>query len=244
MSWQATQWVMGLGLPLVKGAVLKSLAYHAHKDGSEAHPGIETIAFESGLKERAVQDNLKALSQDGLIAITSDTKGGRKRKTTYQLLMANPAYGDIRNPAPETVFLTTSLKETPHPTTGKGAPHDTALKEGTVIEPSIEKDYAEKENPRWLEILAQDSRWPKGSLNGYVDDIEKAFVGIDLTIEAQRCYDWLNETPKGRSRKRPKAVWTTWLKNESKQPRASPSQSAHKPQVSHDPDPAWNRGQR
>lgn len=65
-------------------------------------------------------------------------------------------------------------------------------------------------------------------MNGYVADIEKSFGDIDLTIEAQDCYLWL-QSDKGQQRKLPKRVWLTWLRNtqrrarEGNQARASPN---------------------
>lgn len=149
MSWQATKWAMGLGLPLAAGAVLKTLAYHADKYGMDARPGMQTMCYMSGLGERAVHRNLELLEVNGLIERQTDGRGGRKLYTNYRLLMAeNPAYDDKRNPVPKTLFPIAkpriSEQETPHMETRNPAydaspvraraPHPT----GNVKEPSIE----------------------------------------------------------------------------------------------------------
>ena len=128
---------MELGLPLTLGAVLKSLAYHAHKDGTGARPGIPLICFESGLQERGVQQSLRELESKGIIRPTSEPKGGRGNRTEYQLMIE-------LNPAPETPFTGRGKEETPHLTAVKGAYDDTSSRAGvapphprTVIEPSV-----------------------------------------------------------------------------------------------------------
>ena len=141
---------MTLGLPLAPGAVLKSLAYHAHQDGTNARPGMQRICLESGLAERAAQRALQDLETNGLIERVTDNRGGRNHMTEYRLLMAeNPVPKDVLNPVFRTPFIPAkpriSGQETPHMGTLNPASKDIPSRAGVVpppprtsIEPQIE----------------------------------------------------------------------------------------------------------
>jgi len=228
MSWQATKWAMDLGLPLVPGAVLKSLAYHADKKGFNARPGIKRICFEAGLAERAVQKNLRLLEMNGLIERTKHGQGGRQMRTDYRLLMDE-------NPVPETPFLTThrdkpriSRQETPSLATRNPASHDIPIKEGTVIEPSIEPSItlpalsapafydALLELPTFDEPLAKCVQWIEANdvSAARAEETALAMVARLTWNDKKSRYEYLDAGGKTRTYT---AVWPTfrsWAKRE------------------------------
>ena len=63
----------------------------------------------------------------------------------------------------------------------------------------------------WLQILRNDGRWPSDLTNGFVEDLESSFKGVDLVVEAHKAYDWLQTTPKGKKRKDLPRFWLGWL---------------------------------
>lgn len=83
--------------------VLLVLAEHAHDDGSQARPSVETIAWKARLNRRAVQGALRRLERSGAVERTSVSRGGRGRPSTYRVLMnrARPARLTAVNRAPD-----------------------------------------------------------------------------------------------------------------------------------------------
>jgi len=57
------------GLTTTTKMVLLSLAQHANEDGAHSFPSVATIAAESRLSERAVQNALKVLEAEGYITV-------------------------------------------------------------------------------------------------------------------------------------------------------------------------------
>lgn len=78
-------------------AVLLVLAYHAHRDGSRAHPTIETIAWEAGLHRATVFSALTELQ--AISEITVDGTVGRGIKV-WRIDVARLAWvaGDDQSP--------------------------------------------------------------------------------------------------------------------------------------------------
>lgn len=89
MSYHATKFVLRLrNLTPTEKAVAHSLAYHAHKDGTESYPSMQTIADEAGIKHRqAAQRIVVRLEEKGVIVPTTEKKGGRSAATHYRLNM-------------------------------------------------------------------------------------------------------------------------------------------------------------
>lgn len=77
MSWQAQQWAFEHAPMLTtdKGSsdpttrlVLAALAYHADKDGRNAHPSLVRLQYETGLSRNTLLRSLRKLTTAGLIA--------------------------------------------------------------------------------------------------------------------------------------------------------------------------------
>ena len=64
------------------------LASHANRQTGVAFPGVETIAQEAGIGDRATQYGLKALERAGLVAVERSV--GREHHNTYRLLGYTP----------------------------------------------------------------------------------------------------------------------------------------------------------
>jgi Helix-turn-helix domain len=86
MSYTVTKFVLDLaGLTPSEKAVAHSLAYHAHADGAESYPSMNTIATEAGLSDRrAAQRVVRRLERKGLIVAETSKSGGRYKATHYR----------------------------------------------------------------------------------------------------------------------------------------------------------------
>jgi DNA-binding transcriptional ArsR family regulator len=100
--------VWQIPLPTSMKLVLVVLANHAHDDGTGAFPGIERIGFLTGLAERTVQQQLRALEERGLIVAVKYRTGGRGKATEYAIPMpvAPDAKGAGDAPIIQRVHLT------------------------------------------------------------------------------------------------------------------------------------------
>lgn len=84
------------GLGTQAKLVLIGLADHARADGTEARPGVKTLAQYAECSERTVQRHLTALVREGIISV--DRKGGGRRATAYRIHLRELA---ALRPAPE-----------------------------------------------------------------------------------------------------------------------------------------------
>ena len=75
MSVQVMTQVWKSSLPTAEKMVLLVIADHAADDGSNAWPGIATIARKASMSERTVQRHLRTLEEQGLIAVESQAGG-------------------------------------------------------------------------------------------------------------------------------------------------------------------------
>lgn len=118
MSYKLVDKVFDVDLPSSEKQVLGSLARHAHNDGSEARPCVQTIMRETSLSERTVQRALRKLETRGWIADANPDKGkkGGKKPVNYRLIpdkwgvivpptpvMVTPLPVSHRHPTPVTV---------------------------------------------------------------------------------------------------------------------------------------------
>ena len=107
--------------------IMLALADHADDEG-RCYPSIARLCRRTGLKERAIQNNVKTLSQKGYLTV--DYGGGRNNANLY-IVRANPAPD-----APRTKCAPASDDtKTPHLTTRNPAP-DAPKPLRTIIEPS------------------------------------------------------------------------------------------------------------
>ncbi|WP_273688435.1 helix-turn-helix domain-containing protein [Ketogulonicigenium vulgare] len=107
--------------------IMLSLADHADDNG-RCYPSIARLCQRTGLKERAVQTNIRTLSAAGYITIIP---GGGKGRPNLYFVRANPAADAPRSkctPAYDDI-------QTPHMTTSNPA-GDAPEPSGTIIEPS------------------------------------------------------------------------------------------------------------
>jgi predicted transcriptional regulator len=103
VSYKLVDKVFDVDLPSSEKQVLGSLARHAHNDGSEARPCVQTIMRETSLSERTVQRALRKLETRGWIADANPDKGkkGGKKPVNYRLIPDK--WGVIVPPTPVTV---------------------------------------------------------------------------------------------------------------------------------------------
>jgi hypothetical protein len=104
MSYKVTEYVLNSDLRKLSAreiCVLHCLAFHAQKDGTYAYPSMQTIATQSGLKNRQVaQRYIRRLQKKGIIEKTGETSG-QFSTGIYRFLMAgaNKAIDGVQPPA-------------------------------------------------------------------------------------------------------------------------------------------------
>lgn len=128
-------------------AVLLVLAYHAHRDGSRAHPTIETIAWEAGLHRATVFTALSELQK--ISEISQDGTVGRGIKV-WRIDVARLAWvaGDDQSqtatrrpqrPVDDPSPTATQKREEPHGTVQEAAtPHISDSFDSSPSEPDVD----------------------------------------------------------------------------------------------------------
>ena len=89
MSYALVDKVCDLNLPPQEKLTLISLARHAHNDGTEARPSVETMTRETNLGRRTIQRKLRTLEEKHLIGSREEKLGGRHYTVWYDLLLDN-----------------------------------------------------------------------------------------------------------------------------------------------------------
>jgi Helix-turn-helix domain len=103
VSYKLVDKVFDVVLPSSEKQVLGSLARHAHNDGSEARPCVQTIMRETSLSERTVQRALRKLETRSWIADASPDKGKRGGKKPVNYRLIPDKWSVIVAPTPVTV---------------------------------------------------------------------------------------------------------------------------------------------
>ncbi len=255
MSHQATKWAIEKVpdiAPMAK-LVLAALAHHANKHGRSCHPGLKTLAIETGLSERRVRSNLRTLMSAGLI-FPDDLAGGRGHKTDYYL----PVKGDGNDTEIEAKEDVGDIQRRTE-RTPKEDGADTAIlieqsvtvKEQAAAVPARVRTW---EAPEWFLPMTLLEGYKRRNHSKSCESIEAyckvAEVGC-AAIVSRFCQEWpwlkveFGWSDPVRSLNKTKAVQVSKMRNDERrngtQPRASPSRGAHKPIVARDPDPAWRR---
>ena len=95
------------GLTACERLVIAIIGQHGNLKTGQCNPGIETIARESGLHERAVYRAIAGAERKGAIIVTRAGNGGRNRPNGYQLVppkaAENPDNLSGKNPDKETL---------------------------------------------------------------------------------------------------------------------------------------------
>ena len=78
------------GLSACERLVIAIIGQHENLDTGQCDPGIETVARESGLAERAVYRAIAGAERKGALVITRTGHGGRNGRNSYRLVGGNP----------------------------------------------------------------------------------------------------------------------------------------------------------
>ena len=92
MSIEATSWALNVPVGGTAKVVLLGLASHAHADGSNAFPAVETLTRYAHCDRRTVQRNLRKLAEDGWIVDVGVTENG---VTKWQMRMDRVGGGNM-----------------------------------------------------------------------------------------------------------------------------------------------------
>ncbi len=238
MSVQAMTWAWAQPCPPTSKAVLLALADHADDEGV-CWPGRKGLAEKLRIHDRNITRHLSKLERMGLIRSEERLRAdGSRTSNLYHLVGV--------------IYLSPPLDESVYtPWTKSSRPLDENAETRTVIEPSLEETLppvVPLEGEKVPQGKPTAKKKPKPSVSeGFVVKMIKDYaevwsekqvretVALALSHQAAKKYDEWELYVKG------------WLRRDAernpngRQPRASPSQGAHKPQVARDPDPAWDR---
>ena len=91
------------GLTACERLVIAIIGQHENLKTGQCDPGVETIARESGLHERAVYRAIAGAERKGALVITRTGHGGRNGRNSYRLGGGNPDKMSGLNPDKETL---------------------------------------------------------------------------------------------------------------------------------------------
>jgi len=100
------------------------MASHAGHDGTNAHPGIEMLAAELGLKERQTKTIVKSLTKKGWLALTAPGRGDRHLAAVYRMTIPQGAADCTLDPEQDEPRCN-PLHAKVQPSAGQGATHCT-----------------------------------------------------------------------------------------------------------------------
>jgi biotin operon repressor len=175
--------------------VMLALADHADDEG-KCYPSILRLCERTGLSERAVQTNVKKLTEAGYLAVHI---GGGKGNANLYFVSPNPAANAPRTkctPAPD-------APQTPHDVRPNPAP-DAPEPSGNIKEPSIEAAPRRRRKPE----VAIPEGWVPNERN-IADARERGFSAWEIEDEADKFRN--HHTARGSLFRDWDAAWRTWL---------------------------------
>lgn len=177
--------------------IMLALADHADDDG-RCYPSVLRLCDRTGLSERAVQNNIRKLADQGYLRVLV---GGGKGNANLYFVSPNPASDAPRTkctPAPD-------APQTPHDVRPNPAP-DAPEPSGTTIEASVEAEPRRRRNP---EVPIPEG-WVPNARN--VEDARKRnLTDAEIRHEASQFRD--KHLAKGSLFRDWDAAWRTWLGN-------------------------------
>ena len=180
--------------------VMLALADHADDEG-KCYPSIMRLCDRTGLSERAVQTNVKKLTEAGYLAVYI---GGGKGNANLYFVSPNPAANAPRTtctPAPD-------APQTPHDVRPNPAP-DAPEPSGTIKEASIEAAPKSRRRPE----LPIPQNWIPNDKN-IADAQARHFSAKEIQDEADRFRD--HHLARDTHFRDWDAAWRTWLGNSRK----------------------------
>lgn len=200
--------------------VLLALADFAHDDGGGAYPSMDTLARKARLEVRHTQAVVKRLEGMGYIRV--DYAEGPHNVNVYTVLMTLPLNTEM-HPAKNAGG---AGHDSPgvHSNEKEGAMEDTPPPQSSASDPSSEPSLSKPPEepslnvtlPTWWITLSKDKRWGSEVDRDFIRDIDSFFGHLELAMEARKCFQWLKDTVKGRSRKDIRRTWLNWAEKAAK----------------------------
>ena len=176
--------------------IMLALADHADDDG-RCYPSILRLCERTGLSERAVQTNVKALSEKGYLRVIV---GGGKGNANVYFVSPNPAAQ-----TPYQMHPAADAPQTPQQMRSNPAA-DAPEPSGTIKEPSIEAAPRRRRKPE----VPIPPNWVPNEKN-LSDARERNFTEQEIRHEAAQFRD--RHLAKGSLFRDWDAAWRTWLGN-------------------------------
>lgn len=155
MSYQTVQWV--LRHSPARGAarlVLVVLAQYAERDGSSAHPGIDTIVGQAQCSERSVQYALRALEDAGCIRLTGRRPSGT---AVWQVLTTDAAAAAVI-PRPARSQVAPHAVQPATESVSQVAPDQSLINQGSTMEGGGRRNGAGAQRAPGLQALCSAGR--------------------------------------------------------------------------------------
>jgi hypothetical protein len=195
-----------------------------NNDTGKCFPGIKYIAAKAGLSHPSAKRSIAWLAENGFLTI-------EHRYDEQQALTSSQYHLQIEGGVTQTL---PNITQTLPLGSDRSEGRITQIYKPVTItsnkEPEKEEELAiarssSKEKSKWLEILEQDSRWPREDNLAWMEDVESGFIApraldlahgrTKLAVIAWGAYEWL-QTDKGK-KKTPRGMklfWHNWLKKE------------------------------
>ena len=184
--------------------IMLALADHADDEG-KCYPSIARLCRRTGLKERAVQNNIRSLAEQGYLTIII---GGGRNNCNLYIVRAKPR---IKCP-PHNMPPASDDAETPHLVTenpASDAPKPSRTTKEAPEEPLVVPQP--KKPKRRASSISED--WEPSERN-VEDAFKKQFTPQEIRDEAQRFRDY--HLAKGTTFADWDAGWRTWIGNARK----------------------------
>jgi hypothetical protein len=181
VSYTVTKFVLDLaGLTPSEKAVAHSLAYHAHADGAESYPSMNTIATEAGLSDRrAAQRVVRRLEKKGLIFADTVKSGGRYKTTHYRfdLGYSGPTVA-LSHETATPVTRNSDASCTKQRSCGRPKGYERSMKDNTPgADRGAHKYYWDSDDPWWTSDEAE-ALDPDSSLRQLLWEEEQIILAI------------------------------------------------------------------
>ncbi len=208
MSAEATAWAWQQeGLPAPVKFVLLAIADRSDELGL-CWPSGRDFQQKCGLSRSQIWRHIRALETAELLHTEHRFIDGRQTSNIYQLAMDPVAPMQSRGVVDATLPVSQMRTGGVTSATPGGVVDDTP-----VTNRGTKRELKDDTDRQWFTTLQEDPRFPQSYRNGWAAEIEAQYGDtINLTLEAEGCLNYLQNTAKGRAKKSVVATFNNWCK--------------------------------